>query len=202
MITLAFQLMLPSPGVMVVVDQSVAAEYPPQLNPYTPVSEVVPPLKTPALPPMPPAPMVGAAMDSAVEIDASPTVSPSTVDVIPVPWQTDPPVELHDPPTPVLRPAIAATVLVSGVRRYEDVDIKRFHLFNALAYEGISRKAVKQHYINLTGTLFFCGGHVQAKGRRAPVPTASFPRVTQLLQPVFVDLAGLRKIVPHAGLCS
>ena len=40
-----------------------------------------------------------------------------------VPSRTDRPVELHPLPTPALHPAIAAAVLVPGIRRFKEVDI-------------------------------------------------------------------------------
>ena len=60
---------------MVLGGRSVAAVHP-LLNLRTAVSEVVPPVRTPALPPMPPAPGGGAAIDSAVAVEAFLLFSP------------------------------------------------------------------------------------------------------------------------------
>ena len=91
-------------------------------------------MRTPTLPPMPPAPGVSAAIDSAVRVEAFPPVVPPVVHVASVPSQTDPPVELPSPPHPAARPAIAA----------------------AHALESRLRETAKQHHIKLTGTLLTC----------------------------------------------
>ena len=74
------------------------------------------------------------------------------------------------------------------------MDINIFHVCKAHAHKELLRETARQHRIKLTGTLLTCNGCVQAKGRRASVPTATYSRMTQPLQRVFVDLAGPRKI--------
>ena len=68
---------------------------------------------------------------------------------------------------PALRPAIAAAVLVLGVRRFTEVDINVFHVCNAHAHESLLPETAKQQGVKLTGTLVTCSGCVQVKGRRA-----------------------------------
>ena len=58
-------------------------------------------------------------------------------------------------------------MLVSGVRRFTEVDFNIFQVCNVHAHEGILRETAKQQRVNLTSTLVTCIGCVQAKGRRA-----------------------------------
>ena len=95
--------MPPSTGMMVAVGRSIAAAYPP-LNPRPPASEVEPPVRTPALPPLPPASGLGAAKDSAVAVEAFPPMFPPMVRVASVPSQTHRPVERHTPLSPCVTP--------------------------------------------------------------------------------------------------
>jgi len=79
------------------------------------------------------------------------------------------------------------------------VDINVFHVCNAHAHEGLLRETAKQQGVKLTGTLVTCSGCVQAKGRRASIPTTTSSRKALPLQRVFVDLAGPRKIASAGG---
>ena len=114
--------MPPSPGVMVVARRSVAAAYPP-FNPRALTSEVVPPMKTPELSFMLPAPGVVAAIDSAVVVETFPSFFPQIVCVTSVPSQTNPSVTLHSPPFPpryarrMLLPCLSPAFDILGGRR-------------------------------------------------------------------------------------
>ena len=81
-------------------------------------------------------------------------------------------------------------MLILGVRRFKEVDINVINLFNAHAHEVLLRETAGQPHIKLTGTLLTCSGCVQAKSRRASVPTVTSSRMTQSLRRVFVDRVG------------
>ena len=130
--------MPPAPGVMVAVGRPVAAAYP-TLNPRAPASGVVPPVRTPALLPMPSAPGVGAAIDSAVAVEASPPVSPPMVRVASVQSQTDSPIELQPSPPPRYARRLLLPCSSPAMRRFKEVGINVLHVCNAHAHEGLLR---------------------------------------------------------------
>ena len=80
-----------------------------------------------------------------------------------------------------------------------EVDINVFHVCNAHAHEGLLGETAKQQGFTLTGTLVTCSGCVQAKGKRASLPTTTSSRMAHPLQRVFVDLASPRKIASTGG---
>ena len=101
-------------------------------------------------------------------------------------------------PSPLCSPRSARRLLlpllVLGVRRFKVVGIDVFHVCNAHAHENLLPQTAKQQGANLTGTMVTCSGSIQAKGRRASIPTATSSRKALPPQRVFVDLAGPRKI--------
>ena len=78
------------------------------------------------------------------------------------------------------RPAIAAAVLASGVRRFTEVDINVFHVCNGHAHEGLLRETAKQQGVKLTGPLVTRSRCAQAKGRRESIPTMTSSRMAYL----------------------
>ena len=103
------------------------------------------------------------------------------------------------PPFPPRSARRLLLLLVPSVRRFKVVGTNAFHVCNAHAHEGLLRETAKQQDVKLAGALVICSQFVQAKGRRATIPSPTSSRKAIPLQRVCDDHASPRKVASAGG---
>ena len=157
--------------------------------PRSSVPVTVQPVRMPGVSAMPLSPGVMVAVEPVI------AVNPPTLHTAAVPETSEPALSSANsleecllPLPPAFRPAIAAPVLVPGDRRFKAVDINVFQVCIAHAHKGLLRETAKQQGVKLTGTLVTCSGCVQAKRRRASIPTTTSSRKALLYSAFLLTL--------------